>query len=256
MEKVLKRAAEDSQEINLTFEETEERGGIKVTVIHGQNHKGSTYHIAKQLADKLGGEVKEFFLPRDFDHFCTGCTNCFGKDEHLCPHYERLRPITEALDEADVIILASPVYVFHATGAMKALLDHYGYRWMVHRPEERMFHKQAVCISTAAGAGMKSTNKDMADSLFFWGVGRIYKYGVAVRETSYDRVGGKVKAAIDRKTTALAEKLKAGYGQVRPGIRTKAFFYFMRIAQKNGFNEADAIYWKKKGWTAKARPWK
>ncbi len=63
-----------------------------------------------------------------------------------------------AMDEADVIILASPVYVYHSTGAMKAFLDHYGYRWMVHSPEESMFKKQGVCISTAAGAGMKSTN--------------------------------------------------------------------------------------------------
>jgi len=30
---------------------------MKITVIHGQSHKGSTYHIAKQLCDKLGGEV-------------------------------------------------------------------------------------------------------------------------------------------------------------------------------------------------------
>ena len=26
------------------------------------------------LADKLGGEVTEFFLPRDFGEFCCGCT--------------------------------------------------------------------------------------------------------------------------------------------------------------------------------------
>lgn len=64
------------------------------------------------------------------------------------------------------MIFESPVYVYHVTGSMKAFLDHYGYRWMLHRPEESMFHKQAVCISTAAGAGMKSTNKDMADSFF------------------------------------------------------------------------------------------
>ena len=34
-------------------------------MINGQNHKGSTYHIGKMLADKLGGEVTEFFLPKD-----------------------------------------------------------------------------------------------------------------------------------------------------------------------------------------------
>ena len=38
--------------------------------------------------------------------------------------------------------------------AMKAWLDHYGWRWIVHRPEEKMFSKRGVVISTAAGAGM------------------------------------------------------------------------------------------------------
>ena len=131
---------------------------MQITIIHGQSHKGSTYHIARMLAEKLGDNITEFFLPRDFGTFCVGCTNCFEKAENMCPHYEALKPITEALDRADVIILASPVYVYHVTGAMKNFLDHYGYRWMVHRPEERMFRKQAVCISTAAGGGMKRQN--------------------------------------------------------------------------------------------------
>ena len=81
------------------------------------------------------------------------------ESEKKCPHYGAISPITSAMDEADVIILASPVYVYHATGAMKAFLDHYGYRWMVHRPAKSMFRKQGVCISTAAGAGLSSTNK-------------------------------------------------------------------------------------------------
>ena len=70
---------------------------------------------------------------------------------------------------------------------------------MVHRPEKKMFSKQAVCISTAAGAGTKSTNKDIADSLFFWGVPKIYKYGVNVRAMSYSRISDKTKAEIDKK---------------------------------------------------------
>lgn len=55
---------------------------MKVTIIHGQSHKGSTYHISKILADKIGGEVKEFFLPRDFGEFCIGCTQCFVNPRH------------------------------------------------------------------------------------------------------------------------------------------------------------------------------
>ena len=130
---------------------------MQIVMIHGQNHRGSTYHIGKMVADALGGTVTEFFLPRDFGSFCVGCNNCFMKDESLCPHHAKLKPITDAMDDADVLILTSPVYVYHATGAMKAFLDHYGYRWMVHRPEPAMFHKQAVCVATAAGAGMRST---------------------------------------------------------------------------------------------------
>lgn len=229
---------------------------MKITIIHGQSHKGSTYNIARMIAEKSGGEITEFFLPRDFGSFCTGCATCFIKSEKLCPHYEKLKPVTEAIDNADVIILASPVYVYHATGAMKNLLDHYGYRWMVHRPEEKMFHKQAVCVSTAAGAGMKSTNKDMADSTFFWGTAKTYKYGTGVAEISWERVSDKIKKRIDKKTDNLARKIRKNYGNVKPSVKTKAFFYIMHLMQKNGWNEADVNYWKEKGWTEKKRPGK
>lgn len=229
---------------------------MKTVIIHGQSHEGSTCNIARQLANKLGGELMEFFLPRDFGELCLGCTNCFTKGENYCPHLKRLDPITKAIDDADVLILASPVYVYHATGAMKALLDHYGYRWMPHRPDEKMFSKQAVCISTAAGAGMKSTNKDMADSAFYWGCAKVYTLGVAVAATSWDTVSDKKRAKIDSKTTAIAGSIKARVGKVKPGFKTRFMFGIMRMMQKNGWNELDMEYWRNKGWLDDKRPWK
>lgn len=229
---------------------------MKITIIYGQNHKGSTYNIAHTLASKVGGEITEYFLPRDFNNFCLGCTTCFMKDEKLCPHYEKLNPITKSMLEADLIILASPVYVYHASGAMKAFLDHYGYMWMVHRPEEAMFKKQAVVVSTAAGAGMKSTNKDMADSLFFFGVPKIYKLGYAVQATSYNEIKDSKKKRIENDLTSLAKKINKKNNKVRPGIKTKVFFGIMRLLQKNGWNKADVDYWNEKGWNKKNRPWK
>ena len=35
---------------------------MKTVIIHGQSHKGSTYHMARLLADKIGGEITEFFF--------------------------------------------------------------------------------------------------------------------------------------------------------------------------------------------------
>ena len=228
---------------------------MKTVIIHGQGHKGSTYHIAHSLAGKIGGELTEFFLPRDFGEFCVGCAGCFMKGPEHCPHYKKLSPITKAMDEADVIILASPVYVYHVTGMMKTFLDHYGYRWMVHTPEPSMFNKQGVCISTAAGAGLHSTNKDMADSLYFWGVARIYRYGCAVAAINWDNVSGEKKAAIDRATTRIAGAIVKNNGRVKPSLKTKSFFYLMRFMQKRGFNARDAEYWKNMGWTGSRRPW-
>ena len=154
---------------------------MKIVMIHGQSHKGNTYTVAKELADKIGGEIREFFLPRDFDKPCNGCFTCFQKDLTHCPHYKELEPMVTAISEADLLILESPVYVYHATGQMLNFLDHFGTWWVVHRPVEALSQKQAVVIATAAGGGMKSTVKDMADSLEMWGIRKIYKLGIGVQ---------------------------------------------------------------------------
>lgn len=205
---------------------------IKVLMINGQNHKGSTYHVRRMLAEKITKpeEIKEIFLPKDMPHFCCGCTQCFMVSEEKCPHYQEMHWITQLVDEADVLIFTSPVYVYHATGSMKALLDHYAYRFIVHRPEEKMFRKQAVVLSTAAGA--------------------------AVRAISWETVKDKKKRVLEKKTDQLAVRIKKKNGRIKPGIKTKAFFYIMRIVHKKEMNPADTVYWREKGWISGKKPWK
>ena len=74
---------------------------MKIIIIHGQNHKGSTYWVSRKLAEKVGGDIREFFLPRDFDQPCLGCYTCFHQELSDCPHYEKLKPLAEALLEAE-----------------------------------------------------------------------------------------------------------------------------------------------------------
>jgi multimeric flavodoxin WrbA len=231
---------------------------MQVTLINGQNHKGSTYHIGRMLAEKLTSDDKitEIFLPRDMDDFCTGCGQCFLESETKCPHYQKLKPLTDAMDNSNVLLFTSPVYVYHATGSMKAFLDHYGYRWMVHRPVSAMFHKQAVVIATAAGGGMKSTIKDISHSCFYWGIPKIYKYGLAVRAIRWQEVTPERRRKIDQKTTALAKAIRQNNGHVTAGPKTKLYFHVMRKLQKSVMqNPSDLTYWSEKGWLGKTRPW-
>ena len=103
---------------------------------------------------------------------------------------------------------------------------------------------------------MKCTNQDMAHSTFFWGVAKTYKFGIAVMETSWERVSSKKKQRIDKKLSSLAKKIAKKQGHAKPSIKTKAFFSIARQLMKSGWNEADVSYWKEKGWTENKRPWK
>lgn len=40
----------------------------RITVVHGQSHKGSTYNITEQITNKISKadtELYEYFMPRD-----------------------------------------------------------------------------------------------------------------------------------------------------------------------------------------------
>lgn len=230
---------------------------MKITVIYGTMRKQSTYNIARKFIDKLscGDKVLEFFLPKDAPNFCNGCFSCF--EGRICPHKDYINPIAKAMDEANLIIFASPVYVYHVSGQLKTLLDHLGYRWMVHRPSKSMFKKQVLVISTAAGAGCKSTNKDVLDSCFFWGVSKTYSYGLNVFASCWNGVSEKLKEKIDKDVEKISEKIKNQSKVIKPSIKVRGFFNIMRIMhKKNKLSDVDTQYWKEKGWLNNKRPWK
>ena len=231
---------------------------MKVVLIHGQNHKGSSYHIGRMIADKMQGtnEITEFFLPRDLNHFCLGCYNCI-EDDAKCPFYDDKRKIMDAVEAADVLIFTTPTYCMHASAPMKSFMDFTFTYWMVHRPRKSMFSKRAVVVSTAAGTGMKSAMKDITNTLFYWGVPYVKSYGVAVQAMSWDGVNEKKKVKIEKDTVKLARKLSVGK-KPSVGIKTRFMFKVMVAMQSAGMGSspAEKEYWEQNGWLGKKRPWK
>ena len=94
---------------------------MKTVIIHGQNHEGSTCMVARELAHKVGGEVREFFLPRDFNQPCRGCYTCFKTDLSNCPHFKDLEPLADAMLEADLLEYDVTVFL---TGTALNFVDH------------------------------------------------------------------------------------------------------------------------------------
>ena len=148
---------------------------MNITVINGTEKHGVTYRLKEMfLAEfKDKANITEYYLPKDCPSFCTGCLSCTLKGESTCKDAEYIGKIDKSLLEADLIVMTSPAYVFHATGAMKAFLDHFAYRWIPHRPAPEMFGKRAVIITQCLGSGTKSAAKDMKHSLSWWGISKI-----------------------------------------------------------------------------------
>ena len=236
---------------------------MKVTVINSNMHHGSTWHckdaFLRELANKGSLQVTEFHLPKDMPHFCLGCFSCIYNGEKTCPHAAQVSPIVESLLQADVIVLASPVYGMDVSGQIKALLDHLCYLWMSHRPDPGMFNKIGVTFVTTAGVGAGHTTKTMRNSLKHWGVKRLFSFKQAVAASKWSDVSEKKLAAIARKTARLADRVaKAAErrGRLSAPLYTKFFFNMMTgMMKKNTWNLTDRNHWQAQGWLDGTKPY-
>jgi len=227
---------------------------MKITLIHGQNHKGSTYHIARMMAEKIGGGIEEFF-PKDYSEGCLGCFVCMEKGMEFCPHQDRLGPVFVSMLSSDVIVIGSPTYVMEMTGQLKCFFDHLFSAWLSHRPEKSMFSKVAVVISTAAGIGMNGVTKSLAKQMFYLGVPKVYRMPVRVAAMSWDKV--KNKEQISAKVNKIAHKIVDQNRKVKPGLKLRFMFSMMRMMhKKNDWSPLDKKHWENMGWFEKDRPWK
>lgn len=238
---------------------------MKITVINGTEKHGVTYRLKELFLSEFGNkaDITEYYLPKDSPDFCIGCTGCMLKGEKICKDADKISKIEKSLLEADLIVMTSPAYVFHATGAMKAFLDHLAYRWMPHRPAPEMFTKRAVVITQCLGAGAKSTAKDIKHSLSWWGVSKIGVFtGALMGDIVWDKLSEQKQTELTRKMKKLSRKFaRIDYAKpAHTNLITKIKFLFCRALQKSLHKTdpeyLDGKYWAQQGWLAGARPWK
>lgn len=238
---------------------------MKITVINGTEKHGVTYRIKELFLSefKEKADITEYYLPKDCPNFCNGCTNCMSRGESSCKDADKISIIEKSLLEADLLVMTSPAYVFHATGAMKAFLDHFAYRWMPHRPAPELFTKRAVILTQCLGAGAKSTAKDIKHSLSWWGVPKIGVFtGALMSDVVWDKLSEQKQAELTRKIEKLSKKF-ARIDYTKPAhtnIIIKIKFTFCRVMQKS-LHKAnpeylDGKYWAQQGWLNDIRPWK
>jgi multimeric flavodoxin WrbA len=105
---------------------------IKVLAINGSPRKdGNTSilirHILKELENE-GIETETIQLGGHKIRGCTACMKCFENRDHRCVFDDDIvNDCIARMEEADGIVLGSPVYFTDVTAEMKALIDRAGY---------------------------------------------------------------------------------------------------------------------------------
>ncbi|NMB55831.1 MAG: flavodoxin family protein [Leptolinea sp.] len=177
--------------------------------------------------------------------YCRGCRICFDRGETFCPYWEEIAPLKTALREADVWILASPVYVDDINGLMKTFLDRIAH--VNHRPE---FAGKYTWLLTTSGTGSSGhAARTLASTLRTWGVYIIGQRdfvcgGLSSREDLSVRYHA-VLAGIARKIITTVTRMKSQ----TPSFLSLLFFRVQqRLWQRHVEDSIDYHYWESRGW--------
>jgi multimeric flavodoxin WrbA len=142
---------------------------LKILTIHGSPHKGQTYQVTMDFLNDLGNrieiDVRHVFLFQEHLELCKGCGTCIVLGEDRCPHKDGLLRIHAMMQDADAVIITTPVYALHVSALVKNLLERSAY--IMHRP--CYFGKWFMSISTQAYSGDKDVAKYLASAMHFCG---------------------------------------------------------------------------------------
>lgn len=97
----------------------------KVLILSASPRKGGNSDL---LCDEFlkgtqeaGNKAEKIFLKNKTIGYCTGCGVCFGGKP--CSQKDDMGEVLEKMIDADVIVMATPVYFYTMNGQMKTLID-------------------------------------------------------------------------------------------------------------------------------------
>ncbi len=119
----------------------------KVLVLSGSPRKaGNSDVLCDQFilgAKEVGNQAKKIFLRDKKINYCVGCMACLAHKKP-CPQKDDMADILQKMIEADVIVMATPVYFYTMDAQMKTLIDRCAARYT------EMTGKEFYFIMTAA----------------------------------------------------------------------------------------------------------
>jgi len=86
---------------------------------------GNTELLAQAFAESTGKnhEVELVSVADYAVHPCIGCNSCYTREGHRCFQDDDMQQIYNKLKQADVLVIASPVYFYGISAQLKTVID-------------------------------------------------------------------------------------------------------------------------------------
>ena len=125
----------------------------KVLILSGSPRKAGNSDILcdrfMQGAIEAGHEVEKIRVSEMKIGFCSGCYYCV-KSGGVCAKKDDMAELLQKMIDADVIVLASPVYFYSIDAQLKALIDRTVARWTEVKDKEFYYIMTSADDSTEA----------------------------------------------------------------------------------------------------------
>ena len=107
-----------------------------VILVGSMRKNGNTAKLAQSFAEGAAknNNVETVSVADYKVNPCIGCNSCFMRDGYNCFQNDDMVRIYEKLRNADIVVIASPVYFYGISAQLKAIVDR------LHTPMRNTFH--------------------------------------------------------------------------------------------------------------------
>lgn len=204
---------------------------MKVLMINGSpRDNGATQRALKEMEAvflKEGVEVEIFNIGMKAIHGCTACYYCYK--ENKCVYDDGVNELNKKFEEADGLVIASPVYYASANGSLISLLDRLFYS---SRFDKRF--KVGASVAVARRGGITATYDEL--NKYFAIVGMPIASGQywngfhgSYKEVEQDQEGLQQMRTLATNMTFLMKSIALGKEQIGlPEKEKKVYTNFVR----------------------------
>lgn len=135
---------------------------MKVIAVNGSpRKKWNTSTLLEKVLEGAASEGAETEIIHLYDLNFKGCTSCFacklkdGKSYGKCAMSDELTPVLEKLENADAVILGSPIYLGNSTGEMRSFMERYIFPYLVYSENPVSLYPKNIPVGYIYTMGVK-----------------------------------------------------------------------------------------------------